>query len=139
MMRLCTRIVVITVFLVTLGLVALLALTAKPKEPREVTVVARQMSFYVDDVDRPNPTIRVWPSERIRLSLVNKDPGFDHDFAITAWGVRTTVLRGEGHVSVVFHASNTPGKTDYVCLMHAAMMTGTIEVLSGDKVASSER
>ena len=70
----------------------LLPLVAGSVEPREILVVARQMSFYVGDGQTENPTIQVRPGERIRITLVNRDPGFDHDFAVAAWDVSTPVL-----------------------------------------------
>lgn len=118
-----------TVVLALGGLVALLPLGARSLEPREVVVIARQMSFYVvGQAATANPTIQMAPGERIRLTLISADPGFDHDFAVTAWGVQTPVLHGEGRTSVVIEAPKTPGKVPYVCTIHASMMTGTIEV-----------
>jgi hypothetical protein len=62
--------------------------------------------------------------------LVSADPGFDHDFAITAWDVRTPVLHGEGRTSVVIDVPDEPGTATYVCSLHASMMSGVIEVVA---------
>jgi hypothetical protein len=112
------------------GLLALLPLGARSLEPREVVVVARQMSFYVGDGTAANPIIQMAPGERIRITLISADPGFDHDFEVTEWDVRTPVLRGEGRTSLVIQAPDRPGRATYVCSMHAAMMRGTIEVIA---------
>jgi plastocyanin len=130
---------VIAVVLAVGGLVTLLPLVAGSVEPREILVVARQMSFYVGDGQTENPTIQVRPGERIRITLVNRDPGFDHDFAVPAWDVSTPVLRSDGRNSVVVQVPDTPGTTTYVCSRHSSMMKGTIEVIASGTVASPGR
>jgi plastocyanin len=120
-----------TVIVVIAGMAALLPLAAGSPE-REVVVVARQMAFYVGDAATANPTIRVAPGERIRLTFVTSDPGFDHDFAVSDWNVRTPVLHGNGRTSIVVHVPNRPGRTTYVCTLHASMMRGVIEVAAPD-------
>ena len=97
-------------------------------EPREIVVVARQMAFYVGDGVTANPTIHAAPGERIRVTLVSQDPGFDHDFAVPAWRVNSAVLHGEGRDSTVIQVPDKPGVTTYVCSKHASMMKGIIEV-----------
>lgn len=110
----------------------LLPLVAQPKEPREVPLVVQGMAFYLgEDRTSPNPTIRVAPGERIRLTLVNKDPGFEHNFVVDAWRLRASTRRGDERASVIFEAPDQPGTTEYVCTRHAAMMRGTIEVAAG--------
>jgi len=128
-MTIRTRVILTTTSLLALGgILALLPLGARSLEPREVIVVARQMSFYVGDGSTANPIIQVAPGERIRITLINADPGFDHDFAVAAWDVRTPVLHGEGRTSLVFQAPDTPGTVTYVCSVHDSMMKGIIEV-----------
>ncbi len=130
-MTLRARLILTTTFVLALGgLVALLPLWARTLEPREVVVIARGMSFYADGGTTVNPTIQMAPGERIRITLIGVDPGFDHDFAVTAWGVRTPMLHGEGRTSIVMQAPDTPGNATYVCSIHASMMSGTIEVIS---------
>jgi hypothetical protein len=125
-----TRLLLTTACVVALaGLFALLPLGARSLEPREVVVIARQMSFYAGGGTTANPTIRMAPGERIRITLISADPGFDHDFAVTAWDVKTPVLHGEGRTSILIQAPDKPGKATYVCSIHASMMSGTIEVI----------
>ena len=119
-----------TVVLMLGGIAVLLPLLAKSTEPREVFVVARQMSFFVGQGLTANPTIQVVPGERIRITLVSADPGFDHDFTVKAWGVKAPVLRGKGRTSIVFQAPDTPGTATYVCSFHSSMMSGTIAVVT---------
>ncbi len=126
-----TRLVLTTILVVALGgLFALLPLGARSLELREVVIIARQMSFYAGDGATANPTIQMAPGERIRITLIGADPGFDHDFVVTAWGVKTPVLHGKGRTSIVIQAPDTPGKASYVCSIHALMMSGTIEVIA---------
>jgi hypothetical protein len=75
-----------------------------------VVVVARQMSFYVNDGATANPVTQMTPGERIRITLMSADPGFDHDLAVTAWGINTPVLDGEGRASIVIQRRINQGK-----------------------------
>ena len=129
-----TRVILSITFVLALGglvgLAALLPLGARSLEPREVVVIARDMSFHVADAVTANPIIQVAPGERIRITLINADPGFDHDFAVKAWRVNTPVLHGEGRTSLVIQAPDEPGRATYVCSMHESMMKGTIEVIA---------
>jgi hypothetical protein len=125
---------------VLLGAGALLPLIAKQTEPREVLIAVRQMAFYLgEDRSSPNPVIRVAPGERIRLTLVSDDPGFDHNFAVDAWLLTTSMLHGEGRTSIVFQAPKEPGTASYVCSLHEAMMKGTIVVATSAKTAAPSR
>ena len=67
------------------------------------------MSFYSADGVTASPTIRMRPGETVRLTLIVDDPGFDHDFVITAWDARTSVLRGKGRTSIVLRAPDEDG------------------------------
>jgi plastocyanin len=126
-----TRFFLTTGFVLALGgLFALLPLGARSLEPREIVVVARQMSFYVDGAGSANGAIQLAPGEKVRLTLISADPGFDHDFAVSAWGVKTPALHGEGRTSVLVEAPGKPGRAEYVCTIHASMMKGTIEVVA---------
>ena len=110
--------------------VILLPLIAQSREPREIVLVAKQMSFIGQGGTVRNPTILVNPGERIRLTLVNEDPGVGHDFVVRAWSVSTPLLQGLGTTSVVFRAPDTAGSVDYACSKHLSMMTGTIDVVA---------
>ena len=126
---------------VAAALVAFLPLLAqsRSKEPRDITIVAREMAFYVDSNPSPNPTIRLAPGERVRIVFVNDDLGFDHDFAVSAWSAATRLVHGKGRASVVIQVPAREGTAAYVCSTHASMMTGTIEVTTSEHVVRSER
>jgi hypothetical protein len=131
------RFVGLAALLVLGGIVAVLPSMARSAE-REVVVVAQQMSFFVGEGGIPNPVIRLSPGERVRITLISADPGFDHDFVVEAWDVRTPMLRGEGRASIVVQAPDEPGSSvEYVCSAHAAMMRGTIEVVAPDAATPS--
>src|SRR5918993_3575459 len=67
---------------------------------REIQVVARGMTFYVDGRAEANPALRVRRGERVRIVFRNEDAGMKHDFVIPAWDVETKTLAGKGQTSV---------------------------------------
>lgn len=97
---------------------------------RDVTVVVRNMTYYVDGNDVPNPALRFTAGEQVRLTLRNEDSGMSHDFNIKAWTVSTKVLDGKGKDSVVFRVPSRAAAvaTTYTCTPHSAMMSGTVVV-----------
>lgn len=96
---------------------------------RTITFVVRNMTYYLEGSDVPNPSLRFTPGEQVRLTLRNEDRGMTHDFAIKDWGVTTKVLEGKGEDTVLFrvpvHAS---ASVVYSCNPHSAMMNGSIVV-----------
>jgi plastocyanin len=99
---------------------------------REITLEARDMAFYLPGDPTPNPTLRVTAGERVRLVLVNRDPGMKHDLAVDALGVATRVLTAAGtSASVVLEVpdrSDRMGELDYVCTLHPQLMRGRLVV-----------
>lgn len=95
---------------------------------REIQLVARDMTFYVDGQDAPNPTIFARPGERVRITLRNADVGLSHDFVIRSWSVNTRLLKGKGEDRIEFTVPQTRGSHAYSCTPHAEMMGGTIVV-----------
>jgi plastocyanin len=110
-----------------MGAVAL-ALTAERPEPREIEIVVRDMSFYVNGGARPNPVIRLAPGEPIVVTVRNEDTGIIHDFSIPAWSVATKRLRVGESQRLVVTVPDAPGAVTYECSPHAKMMNGTISV-----------
>ena len=74
----------------TAALMVLVAglLPVRTKAPaRELTLVARDMAFYLeDDPETANPAIEAKPGETLRVVLRNRDRGLTHDFAVPAAG-----------------------------------------------------
>ena len=97
-------------------------------EVREVTLVVRNMTYYLDGSQTPNPSLRFSPGEKVRLTLRNEDRGMSHDFNVKAWGVATKVLEGTGKDTVTFRVPKRGGSTNYTCTPHTLMMNGAIVV-----------
>jgi plastocyanin len=100
-----------------------------PAEPREIRLVVRDMTFYLEGQDVPNPTLRVRAGEQIRLVLRNEDPGMDHDLTIKSWNVATATLEKKGEEAAVrFRVPDRRGVETYTCTPHAEMMQGAIHI-----------
>jgi plastocyanin len=80
------------------------------------------------DPETPNPSIRVYPGERLRVTLLNEAPGLMHDFQIPAWDVQSDQIRGGQSTSVTFTVPPDEGRVTYLCGPHASMMHGVVEV-----------
>ena len=100
--------------------------------PREITLVARGMSFYLDGTDRANPVLRLTAGETVRVVLRNDDDGIAHTFEIGAWDAAVATLKGGDSGSVVIDVPNRPGRHRYACGPHAAMMNGIVEVVAAN-------
>ena len=110
--------------------VAAAAMVAGASAPtHDITLVARDMAFYLPEGTQPNPRIEVPAQEEVRLTLVNRDAGIDHDLAVTSLGVGSEPIHGDGSSVVLeFRAPREPGEHEYVCRMHGRMMRGTLVV-----------
>jgi Cupredoxin-like domain len=98
------------------------------EEVREIHLVARGMTFYLDsDQSVANPTIVVNRNERVRLVLRNETPGIDHDLAIASLAALPLLAAGQTGVLDLL-APASPGRYEYHCRPHAAMMKGVVEV-----------
>jgi plastocyanin len=95
---------------------------------REIHLVARDMTFYVEGQSQPNPTLFAHPGERLRIVFRNADVGMSHDFAVRSWRVKTRVLKGKGDDAIEFTVPTTRGTFEYTCSPHAEMMSGTLVV-----------
>jgi plastocyanin len=116
--------------LAAVGIIALLAgvlvLSARSPAPRELRIVARDMTFYLEGQPAANPTLRLRAGESIRLVLRNEDEGMTHDFAIPGIGAATKRLEAGEEASIAFRAPARPGTQPYTCRPHARIMRGTI-------------
>lgn len=101
-------------------------------EPREVRLVARDMAFYLPGDTTPNPTLRFAPGERVRVVLVNEEPGMAHDVVASGLGLATPLVQGRADggeiASDVVRAPERPGTHEYVCSLHPILMRGVIEI-----------
>ena len=96
---------------------------------REITLVARDMAFYVDgDFAHPNPVIDVKAGEQVRIRLRNGDRGMTHDFAVPALKAVMEGVTWNEQGEVQFTVPRAIGTYDYLCRPHAPMMRGTLRV-----------
>lgn len=124
---------VIAVATLALGAVSLflwLPLTASTRTAvRDITLVVRDMAFYLDGGSEPNPTIQVRTGETVQLTLLNRDPGLKHNLTIEALGLDMPHLETDASMKVRLRAPSRPGRLPYVCAPHSEMMHGVIEVV----------
>jgi plastocyanin len=98
---------------------------------REVTLVAKDMAFYLDgDGKTANPAIEVKAGETVRVVLRNRDRGLTHDFAVPASDAATDTLNWDEEDAITFDAPDKPGSYEYVCRPHLLMMRGQLIVRS---------
>ena len=109
-------------------LAAGLGLEAAGGEAREVRLVARDMAFYLPGGDVPNPTLRFAAGERVRILLVNEDPGMTHDLVAEGLGLATPLVERGGTTGLELRVPETPGSHEYLCSLHPVLMRGLIEV-----------
>ena len=95
---------------------------------RDVNLVIRDMSFYLDGRGDPNPTLQFRAGERIRLTLRNEDAGMSHDFVVKNWNVQTKLIEGRGEDTIELEVPRQPGSDSYVCTPHPAKMRGAIVI-----------
>lgn len=108
---------------------AAMLVASRDGKPREIRLVVRDMTFYVDGSDVPNPTLVLRAGERVRVILRNEEAGMDHDFAIREWNVGTPLLEGKGKIGTLeFTTPRAPGTHEYTCTPHSTMMRGTLTV-----------
>jgi plastocyanin len=105
-----------------------IVLSARGSAVREIRLVARDMTFYVEGQDEPNPTLRIRPGESVRLVLRNEDPGMTHDIAIPEWGAVSKRLEAGEEAAITFRAPDRPVSQPYNCRPHSKIMRGTILV-----------
>jgi plastocyanin len=121
--------IAIVVAVAVAGAVMLPRIVSSREAVRDVTVVVRNMAYYVDGENTPNPALRFAAGEQVRLTLRNEDRGMSHDFSVKSWGVATKVLDGKGQDTVTFRVPRgSNGSTSYTCTPHTAMMNGAIVI-----------
>jgi plastocyanin len=95
---------------------------------REIHLVAKDMTFYLEGQSEPNPTLFVHPGERLRIVFRNADIGMSHDFVIRSWRVNTRLLKGKAEDAIELTVPTTRGTHVYSCTPHAEMMSGNLVV-----------
>jgi plastocyanin len=111
---------------------SLLPMLASPTDGdgvRDIRLVVRNMAFYVDGRNDPNPAIALRAGELVRITLRNEDAGIRHDFAVQSWGVATKVLQDRGATDTVeFRVPLDKGTATYLCTPHSTMMRGVLKI-----------
>jgi plastocyanin len=110
------------------ALLPIIGASRESVEVREVRLVARDMTYYLEGQDQPNPTLKLRAGERVKLVLRNEDEGMQHDFRVRTWDVGTSVIDGKGADSVTFVVPGIRGAHVYSCTPHPSSMRGVIEV-----------
>jgi plastocyanin len=113
---------------VVAALAGAIVLSARVPAAREIRLVARDMTFYLEGQAEPNPTLRIRAGETVRLVLRNEDEGMTHDFAIPDWGAATRRLDGGEEAAITFRVPDRPAPQTYTCRPHSKIMRGTILV-----------
>ena len=114
-----------------LAVVAMTVRAVVTEDPaREITLHARDMAFFLPGDTTPNPTLRVAAGEELRFTLVNDEPGVQHDLAVAAAGLVIGPLPVQvgASASATAIAPQVPGRYPYVCELHTKMMRGTLVV-----------
>ena len=120
---------------VRIGLLAVLLAVVAAVLPRivdtreqvhEIRLVAKNMTYYADGSEDPNPTLRLVPGEQVRVTIRNDDRGMSHDFGIPAFRVGTGIVDFGTEKSVTFKVPDNPSAATYICTPHSAMMSGRI-------------
>ena len=118
----------------TLGsLVLLWPVAADPaNSPREITLVTRDMAFYLDGSDTPNPVLTMRAGETVRIVLRNEDVSIKHTFEVGTWDQAVSSPKGGSTASAVIEVPDRPGRHEYICGPHSALMRGVIEVVEAE-------
>ena len=119
--------VLITAAVIVVSLLPMIA-SSDFDRVREVRLVARDMSFYVEGSKEANPTLTFRAGETVKIILRNEDAGIDHDFSVVAWQAKTKVIEGRGEESIVFKVPSAKGTESYICTPHSEMMRGAIRI-----------
>ena len=103
-----------------------IVLSARDSGPREIHLVARDMTFYLEGQPEPNPTLRLRAGESVRLVLRNADEGMTHDFAVPGWKAATRRIESGEESSVTLRVPGRASSETYTCRPHSKIMRGTI-------------
>jgi hypothetical protein len=108
---------------------ALIPVIANPRaEAREIVLVARDMTFYLEGSEVPNPTIVVKRGEAIRVIVRNQEPGITHALGMPSLAASIERIAPGATAAVSSRAPDALGRHEYVCPPHAEMMRGVLLV-----------
>ncbi|HVH27781.1 MAG TPA: cupredoxin domain-containing protein [Vicinamibacterales bacterium] len=108
---------------------ALIPVIANPRSAaREIVLETRNMTFYLEGSDVPNPTLVVKRGEEVRVIVRNQEPGITHAFEVASLAAAIEQIQPGSTASLSFRVPDTAGRHEYVCLPHARMMRGVLLV-----------
>lgn len=113
------------------------------QDQREIVLIAKEMAFFLENSNTPNPTLTFFAGEKIRLKFVNQDVGIAHDVAIPELQITTGKINYGDSTDLSFRAPQE-GNLEYICTLHPAMMKGFAQILGrslgrrGEKLASTQ-
>ena len=119
---------VVAAAMIAAALLPMIGVSREADRVREVRLVVRDMTFYLEGDEQPNPTLKFRAGERVKVVLRNQDEGMEHDFKIRPWEVGTRVINGKGADSVTFTVPQLRGTQVYSCTPHPSSMRGVIEI-----------
>jgi plastocyanin len=114
-----------------LGATFAVAAAARNRAPeaRTITLVARDMAFFLPGDDTVNPRLVVERGELVRLVLLNEDAGMLHDVQLPSLKASTALLEKAGtSAEILLRVPDEPGQHDYFCGLHSKIMRGSLEV-----------
>jgi len=127
--KLRRRVIVVgALVMLAVGGVALAKKNGPGSDVREVRLVVRGMTYFVEGTTDPNPTLRVQRGSRLRVVLTNDDPGYSHNLIVSALGIQTPLIARGGSQAVELTVPDAPGVHAYSCGPHAEMMRGNIAI-----------
>jgi plastocyanin len=97
------------------------------EDAREIRLVARGMAFYLAG-DPSTPNLTVAAGERVRFVLRNEATGFVHDLAVADLGIAVSPLTAGQMGDATAEMPARPGRYEYRCQPHAAMMKGSLVI-----------
>lgn len=126
--RLASAVATLVVVLAS-GIALSMAAMDRP-EPRSITLVARDMAFYLEHDPTPNPRLALRRGESLRITLRNEDRGMTHDLVLEGEGRRraTRALRPGESATLELRAPDRSGEVAYSCSLHDQMMRSVLEV-----------
>ena len=94
---------------------------------RQIVLEARNLTF-----GEGNPTLMLEPGERVRLIVVNNDPGVLHSITLPGIDDRVYHVGWGEEVELEFTAPQQEGGFEYICPQHMPNMKGRIVVQESD-------
>ena len=95
---------------------------------REVRLVVRNMTYFVEGTTEPNPTLRVPRGSRLRIVLTNDDSGYSHNLVVSSLAIQTPLIAKGRSQTIEVSGPDLPGVHTYSCGPHAEMMRGNIAI-----------